>query len=407
MEEHPIYGFARHYNPKLTDSEIKAKYIDNGKYLETMELLRQDSYSDLDPDEFLTRFHSKYPDLSKKKEPTVSGVSSSAGSNYSWDSGRPKLEGVVSPSTSTSLTGASSGQVTKDSAAASKRAEQELALQKARQRPNFEKAADLDEYTKQQVQGSVLAPEKEYQTRLNTLQSDSDNLQRAIEASEARIKEKWGENWMADYNARIQALNNPETRTEELIKKQQEFESDQFINERNNFITALEANHESGKRILKDDKYAYARALEEYDKKRLQKAEHAGWGNLTLGILQRSAAKLVGSVGELMNIGENLTTGDKKYNAWDKIEDFFIDFQDQTAKVAPRPTKYTRPLYTKTAKTTLNGEKVEVDYVDDKPAVVRNSQGMVIEADPTKLGDLKPKNQYNGKESTTGHGRQD
>lgn len=397
MEEHPIYGFARHYNPKLTDSEIKAKYIDNGKYLETMEMLRQDSYSDLDSDEFLTRFHTKYPDLSKKKEPTVSGASSSAGSSYSWDSGRPKLEGVVGLGKQTSLTGTSSGKITPDAMAASKRSEQELALKKARERPNFEKAADLDDYTKQQVKGSILAPEKEYEARLNTLQSDSGNLQRAIEASEARIKEKWGDNWMQDYNARVQALNNPETRTEELAKKQQEFEADQFINERNQFITALEANHESGKEILKNDKYAYARALEEYDKKKLQKAEHAGWGNLTLGILQRSAGKLVGSIGEVMNIGENLTTGDKKYNAWDKIEDFFIDFQDQTAKVAPRPTKYTRPLYTKTAKTTLNGEKVEVDFVDDKPAVVRNSQGMVIEADPTKLGELKPKNQYNGK----------
>jgi len=401
MEEHPIYGFARHYNPNLTDSEIKAKYIDNGKYLETMEMLRQDSYSDLDPDEFLTRFHTKYPDLSKKKEPTVSGASSSAGSNYSWDSGRPKLEGVVG-SKQTSLTGASSGQasnvrVTRGQVDASaKQLENTIAYNKAKQRGNFEKAADLDDYTKQQVQGSILAPEKEYQTRLNTLQSDSGNLQRAIEATEARIKEKWGDNWMADYNARVQALNNPETRTEELVKKQQEFEADQFINERNNFITALEANHESGKEILKNDKYAYARALEEYDKKKLQKAEHAGWGNLTLGILQRSAGKLVGSVGEVMNIGENLI-GDKKYNAWDKIEDFFIDFQDQTAKVAPRPTKYTRPLYTKTAKTTLNGEKVEVDFVDDKPAVVRNSQGMVIEADPTTLGNLTPKNQYNSK----------
>ena len=118
MEEHPIYGFARHYNPKLTDSEIKAKYIDNGKYLETMEMLRQDSYGDLDSDEFLTRFHTKYPDLSKKKEPTVSGASSSAGINYSWDSGRPKLEGVV-VGKQTSLTGSSNGV----DLAASKRAE--------------------------------------------------------------------------------------------------------------------------------------------------------------------------------------------------------------------------------------------------------------------------------------------
>jgi hypothetical protein len=55
MEEHPIFGFARNYNPKLTDSEIQAKYIDNGQYLKTMEMLRKDSYSDLDPDEFLTR----------------------------------------------------------------------------------------------------------------------------------------------------------------------------------------------------------------------------------------------------------------------------------------------------------------------------------------------------------------
>lgn len=396
MEQHPIYDFARHYNPNLTDAEIKSKFIDGGKYLETLDRMRQETYPDLDQDAFLTKFHTKYPDLSKKKEPTVSGVSSSAGSSYSWESGRPELAAKIS-TPNTSLTSGSSGKITPEAAAASKRASQELALQKARQRPNFEKPADLDEYTKQQVQGSVLAPEKEYRTRLNTLQSDSDNLQRAIEASEARIKEKWGDNWMADYNARVQALNNPETRTEELAKKQQEFEADQFINERNNFITALEANQESGKEILKDDKYAYARALEEYDKKKLQKAEHAGWGNLTLGILQRSAGKLVGSVGEVMNIGENLTTGDKKYNAWDKIEDFFIDFQDQTAKVAPRPTKYTRPLYTKTAKATLNGEKVEVDFDGDKPSVVRDSKGMVIDADPTKLGELKPKNQYNSK----------
>lgn len=67
MEEHPIFGFARNYNPKLTDSEIQAKYIDNGQYLKTMEMLRKDSYSDLDPDEFLTRFHAKFEDLSKKK----------------------------------------------------------------------------------------------------------------------------------------------------------------------------------------------------------------------------------------------------------------------------------------------------------------------------------------------------
>ncbi len=398
MEQHPIYDFARHYNPKLTDAEIKAKFVDGGKYLETLDRMRQETYPDLDQDAFLTKFHAKYEDLSKKKESGVSGVSSLAGSSYSWESGSPELAAKVStPKTATSLSSGSSGKVTPDAIAASKRAEQELALQKARQRPNFEKAADLDDYTKQQVQGSILAPEKEYQARLNTLQSDSDNLQRAIEASEARIKEKWGDNWIADYNARIQALNNPETRTEELAKQQQEFEADQFVNERNNFITALEANQESGKQILKDDKYAYARALEDYDKKKLQKAEHAGWGNLTLGILQRSAGKLVGSVGEVMNIVENITTGDKAYGTWDKIEDFFIDFQDQTAKVAPRPTKYTRPLYTKTAKAMLNGEKVEVDFDGDKPSVVRNSKGMAIEADPTKLGELKPKNQFNSK----------
>jgi len=393
VEEHPIYAFAKKYNPSLGDAEIKAKYIDNGKYLETMSWMREEMYPDMDQDAFLTKFHTKYPDLSKKKEPTVSGASTSAGINYTWDSGRPRLEDLSSAGPQTSLTGASSGTRTD----LSKRAAQETALAKARQRPNFEKAADLDEYTKQQVQESILAPEKEYQTRLNTLQSDSDNLQRAIEATEDRIKEKWGENWMSDYNSRVQSLNDPNARNEELVRQQQEFEADQFINERNKFITALEANHESGKQILKDDKYAYARALEEYDKKKLQKAEHEGWGNLTLGILQRSAGKLIGSVGEAMNIGENLVTQDKKYTTWDKVEDFFIDFQNQTDKVAPRPTKYTRPLYTKTAKTTLNGEQVEVDYVDDKPSVVRNKKGMVIEADPNQFKDLKPKNQYNSK----------
>ncbi len=395
MEEHPIYGFARHYNPNLTDAEIKAKFIDGGKYLETLDRMRQETYPDLDQDAFLTKFHTKYADLSKKKEPTVSGVSSLAGSSYSWESGSPELAAKISNTPSTQ---GSSGKVTPEAAAASKRAEQELALQKARQRSNFEKAADLTEYEKAQVQGSILAPEKEYQTRLSTLQSDSDNLQRAIEASEARIKEKWGDNWMEDYNARIQALNDPETKNkEELIKRQQEFEADQFINERNNFITALEANQESGKQILKDDKYAYARALEKYDQERQKKSETQGWGNLTLGILQRSAGKLVGSIGEVMNIGENLVTEDKKYGTWDKIEDFFIDFQEQTAKVAPRPTKYTRPIYTKTAKTTLNGEKVEVDFDGDKPMVVRDSKGAVIDTDPTQFKNLTPKNQYNGK----------
>lgn len=402
MEQHPIYDFARHYNPNLTDAEIKSKFIDGGKYLETLDRMRQETHPDLDQDAFLTKFHTKYPDLSKKKEPAVSGVSSGAGSSYSWDSGRPKLEGVV-VGKQTSLTSASSGQasnvrVTQGQVdAAAKQAENTIAYQKAKERGNFEKAADLDDYTKQQVQGSILLPEKEYETRLNALQSDSGNLQRAIEATEARIKEKWGENWMADYNARQQALSNPETRTEELAKQQQEFEADQFINDRNKFITALEANHESGKQILKDDKYAYARALEEYDKKKLQKAEHAGWGNLTLGILQRTAGKFVGQFGELMNIGENLVTEDKKYGTWDKVEDFFIDFQAATDKVAPRPTKYTRPLYTKTAKANLGGQQVEVDFNGDRPGVVRDNKGMILDVDPNQFKDLKPKNQYNGK----------
>ena len=87
MEEHPIYAFAKKYNPNLGDAEIKAKYIDNGKYLETMGWMREEMYPDMDQDAFLTKFHTKYPDLSKKKEPTVSGASSSAGSSYSWDSG--------------------------------------------------------------------------------------------------------------------------------------------------------------------------------------------------------------------------------------------------------------------------------------------------------------------------------
>lgn len=389
MEEHPIYGFARNYNPKLTDSEIKAKYIDNGQYMKTLEMLRKDSYSDLDPDEFLTRFHAKFEDLSKKK-----AAQDLSGASYSWESGDPKLSAKISsPKSSTSLTG-SSGTLTPEAMAASKRASQELALQKARQRPNFEKAADLTEYEKAQAEGSILKPEKEYEARLGILRTDSDNLQRAIEASEARIKEKWGKNWMQDYYARQEAIEKGD---QEAAKKQQEFEADQFINDRNKFITALEVNQSSGAQILKDDKYAYARALEEYDQQRLKKSETQGWGNLTLGILQRAAGKLVGSVGEVMNIGENLVTQDKKYGTWDKIEDFFIDFQDQTAKVAPRPTKYTRPLYTKTAKTTLNGEKVEVDYQDDKPAVVRDSKGSVIDVDPNQFKDLKAKNQYNSK----------
>ena len=395
MEEHPIYGFARHYNPKLTDAEIQAKYIDNGQYMKTLEMLRMDSYSDLDPDEFLTRFHAKFEDLSKKKAP----MQDLSGASYSWESGSPKLSAKISsPKSSTSLTGPS-GTLTPDAMAASKRASQELALQKARQRHNFEKAADLTEYEKAQAEGSILKPEKEYEARLNTLRTDSDNLQRAIEASEARIKEKWGDNWMQDYYARQEAIEDPNYKYDknEVIKRQKEFESDQFINDRNKFITALEANQSSGAQILKDDKYAYARALEEYDKQRLKKSETQGWGNLTLGILQRAAGKLVGSVGEVMNIGENLVTQDKKYGTWDKIEDFFIDFQDQTDKVAPRPTKYTRPLYTKTAKTTLNGEKVEVDFDGDKPIVVRDSKGSVIEADPNQFKDLKAKNQYNGK----------
>jgi len=387
VEEHPIYAFAKKYNPSLGDAEIKAKYIDNGKYLETMGWMREEMYPDMDQDAFLTKFHTKYPDLSKKKEPTVSGASSSAGSSYSWESGRPKLEGVApvaSRYTTTQTIGMGQG---------------ELALEKARKRGNFEKAADLDDYTQQQVQGSILAPEKEYQARLSTLQSDSGNLQRAIEASEARIAERWGNDWHKEYNARASAINDPETKNrEELIKQQEEFESNQFVNERNNFITALEANHESGKQILKDDKYAYARALEEYDANRQKKSETQGWGNLTLGILQRSAGKLFGSVGEVMNIGENLVTQDKTYGTWDKIEDFFIDFQEQTAKVAPRPTKYTRPLYTKTAKIERDGEKLEIDFVDGKPSVVRDSKGAVTNFRADILGQgLTPKNQYNGK----------
>ena len=358
-------------------------------------MLRMDSYPDLDPDEFLTRFHAKFEDLSKKKASSAPAQDLS-GASYSWESGVPSIKPALPKQTS--LTG-SSGTLTPEAIAASKRAGQELALQKARQRPNFEKAADLTEYEKAQSEGSILKPEKEYEARLNTLRTDSDNLQRAIEASEARIKEKWGENWMQDYYARKEAIEDPNYKYDknEVIKRQQEFEADQFINDRNKFITALEANQSSGVQILKDDKYAYARALEEYDKQRLKKSETQGWGNLTLGILQRAAGKLVGSVGEVMNIGENLVTQDKKYGTWDKIEDFFIDFQEQTGKVAPRPTKYTRPLYTKTAKTTLNGEKVEVDFQDDKPAVVRDSKGVVIDADPNQFKDLKPKNQYNSK----------
>ena len=88
MEEHPIYGFARHYNPKLTDAEIQAKYIENGQYMKTLEMLRKDSYSDLDPDEFLTRFHAKFEDLSKKKASSAPAQDLS-GASYSWESGDP------------------------------------------------------------------------------------------------------------------------------------------------------------------------------------------------------------------------------------------------------------------------------------------------------------------------------
>ena len=89
----------------------------------------------------------------------------------------------------------------------SKRASQELALKKARERGSFDRPAQLSETQKAQIEASVFE-DKEYKTKFSVLSDDTNNLQKAIEASEARIKEKWGDNWMEDYNARVEAINN-------------------------------------------------------------------------------------------------------------------------------------------------------------------------------------------------------
>lgn len=255
----------------------------------------------------------------------------------------------------------------------------------------------------------------EYKGSLLALQRDMGDLEKGVGAIDEFIKEKFGENAFENHEKRIKRLQELQSvldsgkYTQENIneyKKLSEeakgFEESELVTERNNFVAAYEANRSRAEQILKADNYATVRKMIELQDQKQKEADAvAGKGRgfepllnavvpgsellfgrsekatLGRGIIFKSLAKLPQALGTVMNMGENLTTGDQKYNAWDKVEDFLVDLNTDVESLNPAPTKYSRPIFTTTAK----WGKYQVDYNQDGTIqAIRDPKGVAVDA---------------------------
>lgn len=371
---------------------------------------------------------------------------------YTWNDGTAEQAEIESGSYAVSGAEPDSGVLTKEQVERSKTAVKEVqedrSLQKIRERRGGDYETPADQLARanetayeikqnarrtpmekllfkstetETAQGSLA----EYKKDMAALQTDITDLTGSIKAIDRQVKAKYGEDVYDRYHEMADAVNNqyqalidiPEgQRTQEdiqaynnALQELQTIAQDPLIAERDQMANLAQQSFDRAKGLLSSDDYAVVRELTDtwdsiaaYNNKQAnemsvgEKIKYFG-----KDILLKSVAKIPAALGALMDIGENQITGDESYTGWDRMEDWLGDLKDDVTKVAPTPSKWSRPLVTSTGIWKTDQGDRQVDFSPEGEVLaIRDMKGNKLEAflsdeQEAEIKALDKENQWN------------
>jgi len=384
--------------------------------------------------------------------PTSTTPSSTQLPAYTWgSSGAEKIKSPTYAEGLKTTPGYASPEVTKEIVATNKAMSEDTArrtaIEKVRTKRNGDYAqtgdAFVSEYTKDQSEGRSLieffippeegeATTREYKLRTDAIKADVLDLENGISALDDQILKGLGDDAWQKQEALVTQINGlasrlqpfeqnpPKTEKEineyndwafqygELVKQAQEFEEHPLVKERNQMAAAHDANITRVKQMLSDDRYQNVNEILGFAKERQAKADDPSILSQSVNLLMPSVAggqqilanayaRGLAGIGRLANVAETLTTGDEKYGTFNVVQDFMMGLEDDIAMIQPTPTKFARPLRTKTA----NWKEFQVDIKGGKIEAIRDKAGRVVDkkisiADEEEILSLPAKSQFNG-----------
>lgn len=265
----------------------------------------------------------------------------------------------------------------------------------------------------------------EYKYQFQSLQNDNNILSQSLPYLEERFKLQHGVeidrvyelsdnlNYLQSEITRLQSLgevpqNELDARMMEYNASKKEYDtysSSEFIEERNGILEALDANYEKAKEMVADGKFNNVReymeinrqsqALADYESNKGSTFEQIG--NFSGDIAAKAIAKFSAGVGTILDSAEKVTVGDEKYTKFDRLTDYLADISDDTQAFYTTPTRYARPLVSKTRSFTMDGEMIEADEDSKGNLTFRDSKGnkVDVDVDEQKLKESEARTKFN------------
>lgn len=251
----------------------------------------------------------------------------------------------------------------------------------------------------------------QYEYEMKALNADLGLLTDAVSEIDKSLSAKFGDKFMEAHEANVNQLNalaqqienTPEERRrpedlralEDLQRKVEDFQNDPAIIERDKMVGAYRASYNRAQQLLKDGKYETVnQLLKSYNEaqKRADVIENAPLplsvkiGKFGSDIILKSLAKIPAAIGAIDQSIQGLM-GDKKYDTDNLINNWLIDLQSDAEQYKPAPTRYSRPLFTTTAK----WQNYQVDFDGDKIQSIRDKRGAVVDLplDQSAIEDIK------------------
>lgn len=354
---------------------------------------------------------------------------------YSW-SPNGLVQGIVTPS---QVGPVGEPKTTQAHTELAKEVEEDVALQRIRQKRNGDYVSTGDQIAIQNAenadylkvslgnrtpmeqmlfksegqpadQGTV----KQYEYELGAIQIDMNDAQGAISSLDRQIKREFGDDVFQKHEAlvtqtsglaqKLEAMSkdeklqsNPDLLREynslsfqyaQNLDQLKQWEENPLWIERNGLSTSVQKNYEKAVNLLKEDRFRLVREMydirqsaQKYENKQsdeLRRVEKADY--FADGVILKSVGRLAAGLGTLMDMGENLTVGEGEYGTWDMVEDYLKGLSEDAQTTFPTPSKWSRPLITNTTDYTVGGKKYQVD-IDGSGNItsVRDKNGQAID----------------------------
>lgn len=241
--------------------------------------------------------------------------------------------------------------------------------------------------------GDKQASERETEWVFSTIQAEQNDLRKALSSIDRDINRKFGYGIDEHFNnvdrlselkikmsASPQGNNKDFEEYENLLAKVEAFSGASEYEKRMQITAAIQANNYAAENYFKDTRFKDAQNIfktQESAQVAMDALSDVLPGQYLAGhAVSQSLARLSAGIGTLMNIGENLTVGDKEYTKWDAMEDFFIGVTKDAEKYIPTPSNLARPLITNTAN--YSGYEIDIDKESNKILATRKN-GKVID----------------------------